>query len=142
VSDLVSLHLRFHGYGDHLGEEGEWRDSAVRRYVRDAGDQLERLHILTRADVTTRNVSKAVGLRTASDDLERRITELAAEEELNAMRPDLDGNQIMAVLGIPPGRDVGRAYSYLLERRIDEGPLGEDRAREELLAWWAERRPS
>ncbi len=139
VSDLVGLHLRFHGYGDHLGEEGEWRDSAVRRYVRDAGNQLERLHILTRADVTTRNQSKAAGLRSAYDDLERRITELAAQEELAALRPDLDGNQIMAILGIPPGRDVGRAYSYLLERRIEEGPLGGDRAREELLAWWAAR---
>jgi poly(A) polymerase len=137
ASDLVALHLRFHGYGDHLGEEGEWRDSAVRRYVRDAGDQLERLHILTRADCTTRNQAKAAGLRAAYDDLERRIAELMAREELNAMRPDLDGNQIMAVLDIPPGRDVGRAYSFLLERRIEEGPLGEDRARKELLAWWA-----
>jgi poly(A) polymerase len=138
VSDLVALHLRFHGYGDHLGAEGEWRDSAVRRYVRDAGDQLERLHILTRADCTTRNQVKVAGLRAAYDDLERRITELAAQEELDSLRPDLDGNQIMAILGIPPGRDVGRAYSYLLERRIEDGPLGEDRAREELLAWWAE----
>jgi poly(A) polymerase len=141
VSDLVALHLRFHGYGDHLGSEAEWRDSAVRRYVRDAGDQLERLHILTRADSTTRNQAKAAGLRTAYDDLERRITELAAQEELQALRPDLDGNQIMAILGIPPGRDVGRAYQFLLERRIEEGPLGEDRAREELLAWWAAQTP-
>jgi poly(A) polymerase len=137
VSSLIALHLRFHGYGDHLGAEGEWTDSAVRRYVRDAGDQLERLHILTRADCTTRNKARATALRTAYDDLERRIDELAAQEELAAMRPDLDGNQIMAILDIPPGRDVGRAYAYLLERRIDEGPLGEDRAREELLAWWA-----
>ena len=121
----------------HLGAKGEWTDSAVRRYVRDAGDQVERLHILTRADCTTRNQAKAAGLRAAYNDLERRITELGAQEELNAMRPDLDGNQIMAILGIPPGPDVGRAYKYLLERRIEDGPLGADRAREELLAWWA-----
>ncbi|HZA03901.1 MAG TPA: CCA tRNA nucleotidyltransferase, partial [Propionibacteriaceae bacterium] len=133
-----ALHLRFHGYGDHLGAEGEWTDSAVRRYVRDAGDQLERLHILTRADCTTRNAARAAALRSAYDDLEHRIEQLAEQEELDALRPDLDGNQIMSVLGIPPGRDVGRAYQYLLERRIEEGPLGEDRAREVLLAWWAE----
>ena len=137
VSDLIALHLRFHGYGDHLGATGEWTDSAVRRYVRDAGDQLERLHILTRADCTTRNQARAARLRSAYDDLERRIAELAEAEELGAMRPDLDGMQIMETLGIPPGRDVGRAYAWLLERRIDEGPLGEDRARSELLAWWA-----
>jgi poly(A) polymerase len=137
VANLIALHLRFHGYGDHLGAEGEWTDSAVRRYVRDAGDQLERLHILTRADCTTRNQARAAALRAAYDDLERRIGVLAEQEELEALRPDLDGNQIMTILGIPPGRDVGRAYSYLLERRIEEGPLSEDRAREELLAWWA-----
>ncbi len=137
VSDLVALHLRFHGYGQHLGETGEWTDSAVRRYVRDAGDQLVRLHILTRADCTTRNQARAARLRSAYDDLERRIEVLAEQEEMNALRPELDGNQIMELLGIPPGRDVGRAYHYLLERRIDEGPLGPDRAREELLAWWA-----
>ena len=113
---------------------GVWTDSAVRRYVRDAGDQLARLHVLTRADCTTRDVAKAERLRRAYDDLERRIAELAAQEELNAMRPDLNGSQIMEILGIPQGRDVGRAYAYLLERRIEEGPLGEDRAREELLA--------
>ncbi len=132
VAELVFLHLRFHGYGD-----GQWTDSAVRRYVRDAGDQVERLHILTRADCTTRNKAKAARLRSAYDDLEARIAVLAEEEELGAMRPDLDGRQIMEILGIPPGRDVGRAYSYLLERRIDEGPLGEERARADLLAWWA-----
>ena len=138
VSNLIALHLRFHGYGDHLGAEGEWTDSAVRRYVRDAGDQLERLHILTRADCTTRNQARAATLRAAYDDLERRIGQLAEQEELESLRPDLDGNQIMTILGIPPGRDVGRAYQWLLERRIEEGPLGEDRAREELLTWWAE----
>ena len=93
--------------------------------------------MLTRADCTTRNQAKAARLRSAYDDLERRIDVLAEQEELDALRPDLDGNQIMAILGIPPGRDVGRAYKFLLERRIDEGPLGADRAREELLAWWA-----
>jgi len=139
VSDLVALHLRFHGYaGDGRGDGGVWTDSAVRRYVRDAGDQLARLHVLTRADCTTRDVAKAERLRRAYDDLERRIAELAAQEELSAMRPDLNGGQIMEILGIPQGRDVGRAYAYLLERRIEEGPLGEDRAREELLAWWAD----
>ena len=137
VSSLIGLHLRFHGYGDHLGAEGEWTDSAVRRYVRDAGDQLERLHILTRADCTTRNQARAAALRAAYDDLEHRIEVLAEQEELESLRPDLDGNQIMTILGIPPGRDVGRAYNWLLERRIEDGPLGEDRAREELLAWWA-----
>ena len=101
----------------------------MRRYVRDAGDQLDRLHILTRADCTTRNQARAARLRSAYDDLERRIEVLAEQEELNALRPELDGNQIMELLGIPPGRDVGRAYHYLLERRIDEGPLGADRAR-------------
>lgn len=133
VAKLVELHLRFHGYSD-----GEWSDAAVRRYVRDAGDQLERLHILTRADCTTRNQRKANRLRTAYEQLEWRIDELAAQEELDALRPDLDGTQIMAILGIGPGRDVGRAYSFLLERRMAEGPMGAERARTELLAWWAE----
>jgi poly(A) polymerase len=134
VTALVDLHLRFHGYGD-----GQWTDSAVRRYVRDAGDQLERLHILTRADCTTRNVVRAARLRAAYDHLEQRINQLGAEEELAAIRPDLDGQQIMAVLGIAPGPPVGQAYRFLLERRLEEGPLGEDRARDELLAWWAKR---
>jgi len=139
VSDLVALHLRFHGYsGD--GRDGVWTDSAVRRYVRDAGDQLARLHVLTRADCTTRDPAKAERLRAAYDDLERRITELAAQEELKAIRPDLDGTQIMETLGIPEGHDVGRAYAFLLERRMEEGPLGEERAREELLTWWADQR--
>ena len=134
VSALVELHLRFHGYGS-----GEWTDSAVRRYVRDAGDQLTRLHVLTRADSTTRNRRKAERLARTYDDLEARIERLAEAEELGAMRPDLDGNQIMEILGIGPGREVGQAYRHLLELRMDDGPLGEERAREELLAWWAQR---
>jgi poly(A) polymerase len=134
VSHLVGLHLRFHGYGT-----GEWTDSAVRRYVRDAGDQLDRLHVLTRADCTTRNRRKAERLRRTYDDLEERIARLAEEEELNAMRPDLDGNQIMQILGIDPGPEVGEAYRHLLDLRIEHGPLGEDRARKELLDWWAAR---
>ncbi len=135
VAELVELHLRFHGYG-----EGQWTDSAVRRYVRDAGDQLQRLHILTRADCTTRNKAKAARLSAAYDDLEARIKELEAQEELNSMRPDLDGTQIMEILGVPPGPVVGQAYKHLLELRIDSGPLGPDRAREELLQWWATHR--
>jgi poly(A) polymerase len=134
VSKLIELHLRFHGYGD-----GEWTDSAVRRYVRDAGDQLERLHILTRADCTTRNRRKADALRAAYDDLEARIERLKEQEELDALRPDLDGNQIMQILGISPGREVGEAYKFLMDLRLDQGPLGEDQAREELLNWWAQR---
>jgi poly(A) polymerase len=134
VSKLIELHLRFHGYGD-----GEWTDSAVRRYVRDAGDQLERLHILTRADCTTRNRRKAESLRAAYDDLESRIERLQEQEELDALRPDLDGNQIMQILGISPGREVGEAYKFLMELRLDQGPLGEDQAREALLRWWADR---
>jgi poly(A) polymerase len=134
VARLVELHLRFHGYGD-----GDWSDSAVRRYVTDAGPLLERLHRLTRADCTTRNRRRAERLAFAYDDLERRIAQLAAQEELRAIRPDLNGDQIMAVLGIPPGRDVGLAYKYLLERRMNEGPLGEDAATAALKEWWAAR---
>lgn len=134
VATLVELHLRFHGYAD-----ADWTDSAVRRYVRDAGDQLEHLHILTRADCTTRNVRKANRLRTAYEQLEWRIDQLAAQEELDALRPDLDGTQIMAILGVPPGPVVGQAYKFLLEKRLDDGPLSEDAAREALLAWWSER---
>src|SRR5699024_5145359 len=134
IAKLVELHLRFHGYGD-----GEWTDSAVRRYVRDAGDELERLHVLTRADCTTRNKRKAQRLRRSYDQLEERIARIAEEEELSAMRPDLDGNQIMQVLQIPPGKEVGDAYRFLLDLRIDRGPLSEDAAREALLAWWAAR---
>ena len=131
VGRLVELHLRFHGYGS-----GEWTDSAVRRYVRDAGDELARLHVLTRADCTTRNRRKADRLRRTYDDLEARIERLGEAEELASMRPDLDGNQIMEILGLPPGRAVGQAYKHLLELRMDRGPLGEEAAREELLAWW------
>jgi poly(A) polymerase len=131
VGKLVELHLRFHGYGT-----GEWTDSAVRRYVRDAGDLLSRLHVLTRADCTTRNKRKAEALRSAYDDLEERIARLQEQEELDSIRPDLDGNQIMEILGIGPGREVGEAYKFLMELRMDEGPLGEDRAREALLSWW------
>jgi poly(A) polymerase len=136
VSRLVELHLRFHGYG-----EGEWTDSAVRRYVRDAGPQLARLHALTRADCTTRNRRKAAALAASYDHLEERIATLAEAEELAAMRPDLDGNQIMAVLGVPPGTVVGEAYQYLLELRIEHGPLGEDEATARLQRWWADRHP-
>lgn len=134
VSDLVELHLRFHGYGS-----GEWTDAAVRRYVRDAGDQLERLHVLTRADCTTRNRRKADRLRRTYDDLEARIDRLSAEEELASIRPDLDGNQIMEVLGISPGREVGRAYQFLLELRLDNGPMSEEDATVALKEWWASR---
>ena len=132
VSKLVELHLRFHGYGDQ-----GWTDSAVRRYVRDAGDQLERLHILTRSDCTTRNRRKAERLEFAYDDLEARIANLTAKEELAAIRPDLDGQQIMATLGIKPGPEVGKAYKFLLNLRLDEGPHTPDEAKNALLAWWA-----
>lgn len=133
VSRLIELHLRFFGYADQ-----GWSDSAVRRYVRDAGDVLERLHILTRADVTTRNRQKADRLAFAYDDLEQRIDELSEQEELNAMRPDLDGEQIMDILGIGPSKTVGQAYRFLLDQRIEHGPLGEEAAKEKLLQWWAE----
>jgi poly(A) polymerase len=132
VSRLVELHLRFHGYG-----EGEWTDSAVRRYVRDAGPLLSRLHVLTRADCTTRNRAKADRLARAYDGLELRIAELSEQEELGKIRPELDGNEIMAVLGVPPGRVVGRAYSFLLELRIADGELGRERVVQELLRWAA-----
>lgn len=131
VSKLVELHLRFHGYGD-----GQWTDSAVRRYVRDAGGQLERLHILTRADCTTRNRRKAERLARTYDEIEARIATLAEQEELDAMRPDLDGTQIMAILGIGPGRAVGEAYRFLLDLRIDQGPQSPEAAEAALRAWW------
>jgi poly(A) polymerase len=134
VALLIELHLRFFGYS-----EGAWTDSAVRRYVRDAGDELERLHILTRADVTTRNKKKAQRLAGAYDDIERRIVELREQEELDAIRPELDGNRIQEVLGIPPGREVGEAYRFLLELRLDEGVLGPEVAEQRLRAWWAAR---
>ncbi|MFW0112454.1 CCA tRNA nucleotidyltransferase [Rothia sp. CCM 9417] len=133
VARLVELHMRFYGYGD-----AGWSDSAVRRYVRDAGELLERLHRLTRADVTTRNRRKAHRISSAYDDLERRITELAEQEELNSLRPDLDGEQIMAILGIKPGPLVGQAYKFLLNMRLDEGALGEEEATWRLRAWAAE----
>jgi poly(A) polymerase len=131
VCELVALHLRFHGYGD-----GEWTDSAVRRYVRDAGDQLVRLHKLTRADCTTRNKRKADRLARTYDELEERIERLSEEEELAAIRPALDGNRIMAILGIPPGREVGEAYRFLLELRLDQGPMSDADAEAALRAWW------
>ncbi|MCZ4499446.1 MAG: hypothetical protein JWQ74_1999 [Marmoricola sp.] len=132
VSTLVELHLRFHGYGD-----GQWTDSAVRRYVRDAGPLLSRLHILTRADCTTRNQRKADRLRRTYDELEERIAHLSEAEELNAIRPDLDGNEIMEILGIPAGRKVGAAYKFLLELRLDNGPMDRAQAVEALRAWSA-----
>jgi poly(A) polymerase len=133
VTKLVELHLRFHGYGD-----GQWTDSAVRRYVRDAGELLPWLHVLTRADCTTRNQRKAERLRRSYDELEERIARLSEQEELASIRPDLDGNQIMEILGIPAGPQVGAAYRFLLELRLDRGPLSYDAAREALLAWAAE----
>jgi poly(A) polymerase len=134
VSRLIELHLRFFGY-----TEGGWTDSAVRRYVRDAGDQLERLHMLTRADVTTRNRRKADRLAFAYDDLEERIAHLREQEELDSLRPDLDGDQIQRILGIPPSREVGEAYRFLLELRTEEGPLGEEEAARRLREWWSGR---
>jgi poly(A) polymerase len=133
VSLLVELHLRFHGYG-----EGVWTDSAVRRYVRDAGPELERLHILTRSDCTTRNQAKADRLRRAYEELEWRIDELAAAEELDSTRPDLDGNEIMRILDVGPGPVIGKAYKFLLERRLDRGPVPADVAEAELREWWAQ----
>ncbi|MFJ4045925.1 CCA tRNA nucleotidyltransferase [Microbacterium sp. NPDC089987] len=134
VAKLIELHLRFFGYA-----EGAWTDSAVRRYVRDAGDVVERLHILVRADVTTRNRRKAARLASAYDDIERRIVELREQEELDSIRPELDGNQIQQILGITPGRDVGEAYRFLLEVRLDEGVIGVDAAEQRLRDWWASR---
>jgi poly(A) polymerase len=131
VTKLVELHLRFHTY--RLG----WSDKAVRRYVRDAGPLLAQLNELTRCDCTTRNAAKAKQLAKRMDELEVRIEELSAQEELNAIRPDLDGSEIMEHLGIGPGRHVGQALTYLLELRMDEGPLGEEEAIRRLDAWWA-----
>ncbi len=135
VETLVALHLRFHGYGD-----GEWTDSAVRRYVRDAGDLLVHLHVLTRADCTTRNAKKADRLARTYDSLEARIAKLAEEEELSKIRPDLDGAQVMKILDLKPSADVGKALDFLLELRMENGPLGEERATEELIQWWKARR--
>jgi poly(A) polymerase len=133
VSRLVELHLRFHGYGD-----GEWTDSAVRRYVTDAGPLLPRLHRLTRSDCTTRNVRKARNLSRIYDDLETRIARLLEQEQLDAVRPELDGNEIAEILGIPPGRVLGRAYKHLLAVRMDQGLIGREAAADALRAWWAE----
>ncbi|PWI41228.1 CCA tRNA nucleotidyltransferase [Streptomyces sp. ICBB 8177] len=133
VSKLVELHLRFHGYGT-----GEWTDSAVRRYVRDAGPLLDRLHKLTRSDCTTRNKRKAEALARTYDSLEGRIAQLQEREELDAIRPDLNGNQIMEILGVPAGPVVGRAYQHLLELRLENGPMEHDEAVAALKSWWAE----
>jgi poly(A) polymerase len=134
VSQLVYLHLRFHGYGD-----GRWTDSAVRRYVTDAGPLLDKLHKLVRADCTTRNKRRAARLQANYDDLEHRIAELAEKEDLARVRPDLDGNEIMQILGIPAGPEVGEAWRHLKELRLDRGPLSHDEAVEELMKWWNSR---
>ena len=134
VAKLVFLHLRFHGYGN-----GEWTDSAVRRYVRDAEDLLTHLHLLTRADCTTRNKKKADSLARTYDQLEERIGQLMMQEELNKIRPDIDGDEIMKILGVKPSPVVGEAYNYLLELRLEHGPLGVEKATEELLTWWRAR---
>ena len=135
VSQLVFLHLRFHGYGS-----GEWTDSAVRRYVRDAGELLTHLHLLTRADCTTRNQKKADLLAKTYDELEERIAVLMEQEELNKIRPDLTGEQIMEILKIKPSPMVGKAYDFLLELRLEHGPLGEEKAKELLINWWQQQK--
>ena len=134
VETLTALHLRFHGYGD-----GEWSDSAVRRYVRDAGDLLIHLHVLTRADCTTRNKAKATRLSGVYDSLEARIDILMEQEELSKIRPDLDGAQVMSLLNLKPSREVGAAMDFLMELRLDQGQIGEERATIELLNWWKNR---
>ncbi len=132
VSQLVFLHLRFHGYG-----KGQWTDSAVRRYVTDAGELLPRLHKLVRADCTTRNKRRAAQLQATYDDIEERIARIAEQEDLARVRPDLDGNAIMELLNIPAGPQVGKAWTFLKELRLDRGPLERDEAEAELLKWWA-----
>ncbi len=134
VSTLIALHLRFHGYS-----QGEWTDSAVRRYVRDAGDLLQYLHVLTRADCTTRNKRKAETLAATYTSLEDRIDVLMEQEELSKIRPDLDGGEIMEILKVKPSPVVGEALAYLLELRLEHGPLGKEKATEELTSWWAKR---
>jgi poly(A) polymerase len=134
VARLTFLHLRFHGYG-----RGEWTDSAVRRYVTDAGDLLPRLHKLVRSDCTTRNRRRAAALSATYDSLEQRIAELSEAENLARIRPDLDGNAIMAILGIGPGREVGEAWRFLKDLRLERGPLDPDEAEAQLRAWWAAR---
>jgi poly(A) polymerase len=131
VCKLTELHLRFHGYG-----QGQWTDSAVRRYVRDAGEELVRLHKLTRADCTTRNPRRAAILAATYDDLEERIAILNEQEELKSIRPDLDGNEIMQILNVPSGPMIGKAYNYLLNVRLDEGPLTREQAVDRLTVWW------
>jgi poly(A) polymerase len=133
VTELVALHLRFHTYS--MG----WSDAAVRRYVRDAGDLLAELNVLTRCDCTTRNAKKAARLSRRMDELEERIEELTAAEELASLRPELDGNAVMEHLGLPPGRDVGDAMKFLMEIRLDEGVIGDDAIKRRLDEWWAER---
>ncbi len=133
ITRLVFLHLRLHGYGEG---DGGWTDSAVRRYVRDAGDLLDELNELTRCDCTTRNEKRARELGRRMDALEARIARLEDEEELKAIRPDLDGNEVMTLLGLSPGPEVGDAMRYLLELRLDEGPLGKDEAARRLREWW------
>jgi poly(A) polymerase len=133
VTELVALHLRFHTY--RLG----WSDAAVRRYVRDAGPLVNELNELTRCDCTTRNERKAAQLAKRMDDLEERIAALAAAEELASIRPELDGRQVMEILGVAPGREVGEALQFLLDIRLDEGPIGEDEARRRLVEWWSRR---
>jgi poly(A) polymerase len=137
VTLLTAMHLRFHGYGQP--GTSPWTDAAVRRYVTDAGPQLERLHRLTRSDCTTRNRRRAAALSLAYDDLEARIARLREQEELDRIRPDLSGEQVMELLGLPPSRPVGLALAHLLELRMEHGPLGHDRAVAELLAWAASR---
>ena len=134
VETLTALHLRFHGYGD-----GEWTDSAVRRYIRDAGDLLIHLHVLTRADCTTRNKAKAIRLSDIYDSLEARINILMEQEELSKIRPDLDGAQVMEILKLKPSREVGAAMDFLMELRLDQGSIGEVKATAELLNWWKNR---
>jgi poly(A) polymerase len=136
VELLTALHLRFHGYGDV-----DWTDSAVRRYVRDAGDLLTHLHVLTRADCTTRNKSKADRLSARYDSLEARIETLMEQEELSKIRPDLDGTQVMELLKLKPSREVGQAMDFLMELRLEQGQIGEEKATQALLQWWAKQKP-
>jgi poly(A) polymerase len=133
ITELVALHLRFHGY------EAGWTDSAVRRYVHDAGPLLNELNVLTRCDCTTRNEKKALMLSRRMDDLEKRIVQLAAHEELKAIRPEMDGTQVMEFLELPPSPTVGKAMSFLLDLRLEEGLLGDDEVRARLRAWWVAR---
>jgi poly(A) polymerase len=136
VTELVALHLRFHTYS--MG----WSDSAVRRYVRDAGPLLQELNVLTRCDCTTRNAKKAARLSRRMDELEERITELAEAEELASLRPEMDGNAVIEHLGVEPGRIVGEAMNFLMEVRLEDGLVGDDEIRSRLDAWWAEHRSS